>query len=305
MGDCYRHRKRPKKNSCADSFSSDSNSDDDSCYPKKKRRLAYLSRCGPLRASINRTLCLFQGYFASLDPRNWTGLGVLVAAIALLGPLAYLILPDTFFKSTSTIVREAIAKYDADRLGRADYALETAGGSVLCSSNTYYSKSGALYSFIGVPLWYHSSSPRMVIQPEVKPGTCWAMDTNQGYVTVQLAMPVIMSAVSLEHIPKALSPVGRLDSAPKEIAIMGQEATVDSPEVFLGKFTYDVEQDPIQVFDIKDPYCSASAHENGKCGPNTRPFNVVTLKVLSNHGNPEYTCIYRFRVHGRPFFVQQ
>ncbi|GFR84756.1 SUN domain-containing protein 2 [Elysia marginata] len=186
-----------------------------------------------------------------LDPRNWTGLGVVVMSAALLGYEPSLSLFTVFLQTTSTIVREALAKYNADRLGKADYALESAGGSILCSSNTYYSKSGALYSLFGVPLWYHSSTPRMVIQPEVQPGTCWAMDTTQGYVTVQLAMPVIITAISLEHIPKALSPLGRLDSAPKEIAVMGQEASVDSPEVFLGKFTYDIDQDPIQVYDIK------------------------------------------------------
>jgi Sad1 / UNC-like C-terminal. len=27
-------------------------------------------------------------------------------------------------------------------------------------------------------------------------------------------------------------------------------------------------------------------------------FDMVELKILSNHGNIEYTCLYRFRVHG-------
>jgi hypothetical protein len=27
-------------------------------------------------------------------------------------------------------------------------------------------------------------------------------------------------------------------------------------------------------------------------------FQAVELSVLSNHGNLDYTCIYRFRVHG-------
>ena len=27
-------------------------------------------------------------------------------------------------------------------------------------------------------------------------------------------------------------------------------------------------------------------------------YSYVLFKFLSNHGNPEYTCVYRVRVHG-------
>ena len=30
----------------------------------------------------------------------------------------------------------------------------------------------------------------------------------------------------------------------------------------------------------------------------TEPFDIVELRIESNHGNMEYTCLYRFRVHG-------
>lgn len=29
-------------------------------------------------------------------------------------------------------------------------------------------------------------------------------------------------------------------------------------------------------------------------------YQVVELRILTNWGHPEYTCIYRFRVHGDP-----
>ena len=29
-------------------------------------------------------------------------------------------------------------------------------------------------------------------------------------------------------------------------------------------------------------------------------FQIMEVKVLSNWGHQEYTCIYRFRVHGSP-----
>lgn len=27
-------------------------------------------------------------------------------------------------------------------------------------------------------------------------------------------------------------------------------------------------------------------------------YQMIELRVESNHGNPKYTCLYRFRVHG-------
>ena len=35
----------------------------------------------------------------------------------------------------------------------------------------------------------------------------------------------------------------------------------------------------------------------------TAPTKVsaVTLRVRSNHGHADYTCVYRFRVHGAPY----
>lgn len=57
-------------------------------------------------------------------------------------------------------------------------------------------------------------------QPDVQPGKCWAMDGTHGYITIQLAMPIMVSAVSLEHIPKDIAPSGRLDSAPRDFLII-------------------------------------------------------------------------------------
>ena len=35
-------------------------------------------------------------------------------------------------------------------------------------------------------------------------------------------------------------------------------------------------------------------------GAKKQPIRYVRLEVTSNHGNPDYTCLYRFRVHSAP-----
>ena len=85
-------------------------------------------------------------------------------------------------------------------------------------SETYHRRTAQI-SLFGIPLWYASNSPRTVIQPDVQPGQCWAFKGTQGYLVIQLAGTVQPTAFSLEHIPKALSPTGKIDSAPKDFSV--------------------------------------------------------------------------------------
>lgn len=67
-----------------------------------------------------------------------------------------------------SIVITAFDMYNADKTGMVDYALESAGGSIISirCSETYAFKT-ALFSLFGIPLWYLSNSPRTVIQVRV------------------------------------------------------------------------------------------------------------------------------------------
>ena len=53
----------------------------------------------------------------------------------------------------------------------------------------------------------------------MQPGQCWAFKGSQGYLVLQLSTAIKPTAFSLEHIPKALSPTGRIDSAPKRFSV--------------------------------------------------------------------------------------
>ncbi|XP_045142017.1 SUN domain-containing protein 1 isoform X4 [Echinops telfairi] len=185
------------------------------------------------------------------------------------------------------IVNNALKLYSQDKTGLVDFALESGGGSVLSTrcSETYETKT-ALLSLFGVPLWYFSQSPRVVIQPDIHPGNCWAFRGAQGYLVVRLSMAVHPTAFTLEHIPKALSPTGNITSAPKDFAVYGLESEYQEEGLLLGQFTYDQDGESLQMFHVlKRP---------------ERAFQIVELRILSNWGHPEYTCLYRFRVHGEP-----
>nr|XP_031527613.1 SUN domain-containing protein 2 isoform X3 [Vicugna pacos] len=185
------------------------------------------------------------------------------------------------------IVNQALKRYSEDRIGMVDYALESGGASVISTrcSETYETKT-ALLSLFGIPLWYHSQSPRVILQPDVHPGNCWAFQGPQGFAVVRLSARIRPTAVTLEHVPKSLSPNSTISSAPKDFAVFGFDEDLQQEGMLLGQFTYDQDGEPIQTFYFQDPQMAT--------------YQVVELRILTNWGHPEYTCIYRFRVHGEP-----
>ncbi|XP_077130978.1 SUN domain-containing protein 1 isoform X3 [Ranitomeya variabilis] len=190
-------------------------------------------------------------------------------------------------KEARVIVNNALKLYAQDRTGMVDFALESGGGSILGTrcSETYETKT-ALVSLFGIPLWYLSQSPRVVIQPDMYPGNCWAFKGAQGYLVVRLSMEIFPTAFSLEHIPKSMSPTGNITSAPKDFAVYGLENEYQEGGTLLVQAVYSEDGEPLQVFQVT---------EN-----NRDSFQIVELRILSNWGHNNYTCLYRFRAHGTP-----
>lgn len=183
------------------------------------------------------------------------------------------------------IVKNVLAIYDADRTGLVDYAMETMGGQILttrCTENYHYGK--AVVSVLGIPLWYPVNSPRTVITPSINPGECWAFQNFPGFVVIQLSNIVEIEAFSMEHISKLLVPNGKIDSAPKEFEVFGLTLENDKEPIKLGHYIYDYDGEPLQFFEVQN-----KGHV----------FGIIEVRISSNHGNPNYTCLYRFRVHGK------
>ncbi|KAM6913898.1 SUN domain-containing protein 1 isoform 1-T1 [Lycodopsis pacificus] len=185
------------------------------------------------------------------------------------------------------IVQNALRLYSQDRTGLVDYALESGGGSILSTrcSETYETKT-ALMSLFGLPLWYFSQSPRVVIQPDVYPGNCWAFKGSQGYLVIRLSLRILPTSFCVEHIPKTMSPTGNITSAPHNFTVFGLDDEYQEEGKLLGQYIYEEDGESLQSFPVMEQ--------------NDRAFQIIEVRVLSNWGHPEYTCMYRFRVHGEP-----
>lgn len=62
----------------------------------------------------------------------------------------------------------------------------------------------------------------------------------------------------------------------------------DEDGQLLGTFTYQEDGEALQTFAV------------GVSREPQRSFQMVEVKVSSNWGHPDYTCVYRVRVHGTP-----
>uniref|UniRef100_A0A0N5AJ83 SUN domain-containing protein n=1 Tax=Syphacia muris TaxID=451379 RepID=A0A0N5AJ83_9BILA len=189
------------------------------------------------------------------------------------------------YSAIKLMINEALKKYDADKTGKVDYALESSGGSVWSTRCTEAYEKSRLESLFGIPLWYSSYSPRQVIQhrSSLGSGECWAF-RGTGYLVIKLAYPVFVTEVSYEHLPSCVHPEHDIKSSPRNFEIWSLKDVDDLSSRFLiGEYEYDNKGEALQTFKAQNI-------------PNYKsPF--IELIVHSNWG-ADYTCLYRLRVHG-------
>ncbi|XP_055487406.1 SUN domain-containing protein 2-like isoform X4 [Leucoraja erinacea] len=184
-----------------------------------------------------------------------------------------------------SIVEQALKLYSADRVGLVDYALESAGGTVIHTRCTETLETKTIHSLFGIPLWYQSHSPRAVIQPEVHPGNCWPFKGSQGFVVIELAVWIRPTAFTLEHIPKSISPHGSIRSAPQDFSVYGLDDENQAEGVLLGQYTYNEEGDSIQTFEVQvwnaEGIIDSLLEQSYNLGLFLQPFIFLCLKYLS------------------------
>lgn len=153
-------------------------------------------------------------------------------------------------------------------------------------------------------------------------------------VTIRLTQPVAVSAVTIDHASRLLlsDPDQQLQTAPKIVKIYGyapcghtttSSTTCDdglgfdvASKALLAEITYDIHgESNVQTFATTgslestkpnvhhddDGSCSAveAAHSCGG-GEGSAVIAAVSVEIVENWGNKDYTCLYRIRVHGDP-----
>lgn len=229
------------------------------------------------------------------------------------------------------LVDSALLRYSKDILARPDYALFTSGGRVIPSltSLTYSARpqgpspSRISSFFFGSPST-PGRPPVTALHPDNSLGSCWPFAGSYGQLGILLSRRVIPSDISIEHASIDVALDAELGSAPKGFELWGvveaeedlvklreyraersRKAVADEERVaaeeeesaslpptpnhiLLAVGSYDITlPSPIQSFPV-----TAMAKELGI------PVGVVVLKILSNHGESRYTCLYRVRVGG-------
>ncbi|KAG2018220.1 spindle pole body-associated protein sad1 [Coprinopsis cinerea AmutBmut pab1-1] len=182
--------------------------------------------------------------------------------------------------------------------------------------------------------------PVTALHPDTYSGDCWPMFGSSGRLGVALAAPVYIDEITIDHVakeaafdmrsaPRQMEVWGLVEGADnlakvkewqdsellsRKVAAEAAGEVVDDawekrdreaqaallppglPKsggtyIRLANFTYDIHAPRnVQTFGV-DPKIKELGVD----------FGVVSLRILNNWGRDEYTCLYRFRVHGRKF----
>uniref|UniRef100_A0A1I7SEE2 SUN domain-containing protein n=1 Tax=Bursaphelenchus xylophilus TaxID=6326 RepID=A0A1I7SEE2_BURXY len=197
---------------------------------------------------------------------------------------------DLYMSRVKALIKEYIERYDADKTGIPDYALESSGGSIIGIGCTQqYQEKSRLQSIFGYPLFYSNYGPRTVIQRKgngATAGVCWAYVGGKGQLKIKLSQPINVTSVSYEHLPITLAPDGQIKTAPKEFNVWVYKDEDSKEKHLLGAYVYDEHGEALQMFQTQFPVEEYLTQ-------------VIELETESNYG-AHVTCLYRFRVHGRP-----
>ncbi|CAI9154586.1 unnamed protein product [Rangifer tarandus platyrhynchus] len=186
--------------------------------------------------------------------------------------------------NSERVAQLVFQRLSEDFVRKPDYALSSVGASIdLEKTSQDYEDANTAYFWNRFSFWNYARPPTVILEPDVFPGNCWAFEGDQGQVVIRLPGLVQLSDITLQHPPPTVAHTRGANSAPRDFAVYGLQVD-DETEIFLGKFTFNVEKSEIQTFHLQNDPPAA--------------FPKVKIQILSNWGHPRFTCLYRVRAHG-------
>ncbi|GAB5591902.1 hypothetical protein Unana1_06802 [Umbelopsis nana] len=204
--------------------------------------------------------------------------------------------PDAM-EIVTRMIDDAILKYHHDYLGLPDYALASSGARIIprLTSPTYQLEpTDGLKRIIHKMVPFRDSSLAItVLHPETNVGQCWPMLGNNGSIGILLSKTITVTGVTLEHAGTQVLTDRR--SSPKDFAVWGVYGDHQVDSDTWGEQGQHVIELGTGQYDAHDPMAIQSFPVALQ-----KPTRVVVIRIKSNWGHPDYTCLYRIRVHGEP-----
>ncbi len=218
------------------------------------------------------------------------------------------------------LVKSALSIQNKDMLAKPDYALSSTGGRVIPGQTSPSVEIMIPEGGTGI-----GRPPIFALHPDLHAGQCWPFGGSSGKLGVALAAPVYISEVTIDHVSKEVAHDMR--TAPRAMEVWGQIDGKDNVQkiaawraekqnvreealkrgetieedvhpkdypaklwVKIASFNYNIhDSNPIQTFPVFEEIRKLNVD-----------FGIVNLRILNNWGREDYTCLYRFRVHGEP-----
>ncbi|KAM6280938.1 SUN domain-containing protein 3-like [Porphyrio hochstetteri] len=185
------------------------------------------------------------------------------------------------------IISDVLKKQEEKQVPLTDYALKSSGAAVIHSKTSpSYRNTKAKVFWNSLLMVDYMRSPEVILEAENHLGNCWAFPGSRASVLIQLSVPVIPRAVTMDHASGSAFHPDSILRAPKDFAVYGLKDGHEGEEeaTFLGHFTFMAVLTPSQTFQLQNELSEVMTY--------------IRLDVLSNWGHADYTCLYRFRVHG-------
>nr|CAG8540271.1 11635_t:CDS:2 [Entrophospora candida] len=183
-----------------------------------------------------------------------------------------------------------------------DYALFTSGAQIISqlTSRVYQEWPRKMHQKLWGYLTHQniikSREPDVVLKPNTNVGECWCFNGTKGQIAIKLSRNIVFTQLALYHIGKNVS-IDPISSVPKDFELWGLPSDNEEDvkrkkendfSIFLGQYQYDLMGKPLQIFHLPKSISRV----------NNKRIQAIMMKVLNNHENPRFTCLYRLQVHG-------